>query len=113
MTVAMQDLLLAKAAHWEATTPDKVFMTQPHSGGQTTDYTWRQTMDEARRMATHLIGLNLPKPSQIAAAGVSADVQVETSVGLWRAPVSRAGSAGVRPTNRQLSRRLPMIRAPR
>ena len=42
MAIKADDLLLARAAHWERTTPDKVFLTQPHSGGQTTDYTWRQ-----------------------------------------------------------------------
>jgi long-subunit acyl-CoA synthetase (AMP-forming) len=33
---------------------DRVFLTQPHDGGQTTDYTWKQVVDEARRMAAHL-----------------------------------------------------------
>ena len=69
MAIKADDLLLARAAHWERTTPDKVFLTQPHSGGQTTDYTWRQAMDEARRMATHLLGLKLPPRSQIAIVG--------------------------------------------
>ena len=33
---------------------DKVFMTQPLGGSRIRDFTWGQTMDEARRMAAHL-----------------------------------------------------------
>ncbi|HKI97662.1 MAG TPA: AMP-binding protein [bacterium] len=85
MAVTPQDLLLARAAHWEATKPNKVFLTQPHSGGQTTDYTWRQTMDEARRMATHLIGLGLPKPSQIAIVGKNSAHWMIADLAIWMA----------------------------
>jgi long-chain acyl-CoA synthetase len=85
MTVAAQELLLARAAHWESTIPDRVFMTQPHSGGQTTDYTWRQTLDEARRMATHLSGLNLPKPSQIAIVGKNSAHWIIADLAIWMA----------------------------
>lgn len=38
----------------EARQPDRVYLTQPLGGGQTVDYTWRQVMDEARRMANYL-----------------------------------------------------------
>jgi long-chain acyl-CoA synthetase len=85
MTIAAQELLLAKAAQWEAAAPDKVFMTQPHDGGQTTDYTWRQTMDEARRMATHLIGLRLPRPSQIAIVGKNSAHWIIADLAVWMA----------------------------
>ena len=85
MTVAAQELLLARAAHWEANAPDKVFMTQPHSGGQTTDYTWRQTLDEARRMATHLIGLKLRRPSQIAIVGKNSAHWIMADLAIWMA----------------------------
>ena len=34
--------------------PERVFLTQPHDGGKTRDYTWSQVTDEARRMAAHL-----------------------------------------------------------
>ena len=33
---------------------DRVFMTQPVGAGRVVDYTWAQTMDQARRMANHL-----------------------------------------------------------
>jgi len=50
----------------EASAPDDVWLTQPMGGGEVRTYTWRQAMDEARRMAAHLASLDLPRPSQIA-----------------------------------------------
>ena len=38
----------------EAARPDHLWLTQPTGGGQVVNYTWQQTMDQARRMATHL-----------------------------------------------------------
>lgn len=85
MKVSVDDLLLARAAHWEASAPDKVFLTQPHSGGQTTDYTWRQTMDQSRRMASHLAGLNLPLRSQIAIVGKNSAHWIMADLAIWMA----------------------------
>ncbi|TAK47759.1 MAG: AMP-binding acetyl-CoA synthetase [Betaproteobacteria bacterium] len=85
MTISADDLLLARAARWEASTPDKVFLTQPHSGGQTSDYTWRQTMDEVRRMASHLAGLDLPRRSQIAIVGKNSAHWIMADLAIWMA----------------------------
>lgn len=38
----------------EAQRARQVFLTQPAGGGKVIDYTWAQTMDQARRMARHL-----------------------------------------------------------
>lgn len=38
----------------EAAQPDQVYLTQPVGGGQVVDYTWGETVDQARRMAAHL-----------------------------------------------------------
>ncbi|HEY0914413.1 MAG TPA: AMP-binding protein [Solimonas sp.] len=57
---------LACLYHWEKTTPDTIHLTQPVGGGKVVDYTWKQAMDEARRMAAHLQSLNLPPKSQVA-----------------------------------------------
>ncbi len=38
----------------EAKRADQIYLTQPLGGNQVADYTWKQTMDQARRMATHL-----------------------------------------------------------
>ena len=61
-----EDLALQRLYHWERTTPDKVILTQPTGGGAVREYTWRQVMDESRRMASHLKGLGHAPGSRIA-----------------------------------------------
>ncbi|MGH6638706.1 MAG: AMP-binding protein, partial [Polaromonas sp.] len=34
--------------------PDRVYLSQPVGAGKVTDYTWAQTLEQARRMAAHL-----------------------------------------------------------
>lgn len=85
MKISADDLLLARAARWEGTMPDKVFLTQPHSGGRRTDYTWRQTLDEVRRMANHLAGLKLPPRSQIAIVGKNSAHWIMADLAIWMA----------------------------
>jgi len=46
--------------------PDKVFLTQPVGGGKVTDYTWAQTVDQARRMAAHLQSRGLERGARVA-----------------------------------------------
>ena len=69
MSLQNSDLLLERAYHWEATRPDDVYLTQPVTSSDVRDFTWRQTLDEARRMAAHLISLALPPNSNIAVFG--------------------------------------------
>ena len=49
----------------EASTPNLVYLTQPVGNNQVVDYTWAQTLDQARRMATHLKSLNLEPGARI------------------------------------------------
>jgi len=56
-TVSADALALQRLYHWESTTPERVVLTQPLGGGAVRDYTWREIMDEARRMAAHLQSL--------------------------------------------------------
>jgi long-chain acyl-CoA synthetase len=70
MTVPTHRLALQQLYHWEATEPDTVILSQPVRGASgelvVKDYTWRQVMDEARRMAAHLQSLGLPRGAHIA-----------------------------------------------
>jgi long-chain acyl-CoA synthetase len=65
-TVAPGALALQRLYHWEKTQPDRVVLTQPTGGGATTEYTWKQVMDNTRRMAAHLKGLGHPPGTRIA-----------------------------------------------
>ena len=46
--------------------PDQVFLSQPVGGGKVTDYTWAQTVDQARRMAAHLQSHGLERGARVA-----------------------------------------------
>ena len=49
----------------EASTPNLVYLTQPLGNNQVVDYTWAQTLEQARRMAEHLKSLNLEPGARI------------------------------------------------
>ncbi len=57
---------LEGAYHWESAAPEKVYLTQPMGGGRVVDLTWKETMDQARRMAAHLLSLELEPGSHVA-----------------------------------------------
>ncbi len=59
-------LILDYVYDHEAAHPDKIYLTQPVGGGKVVDYTWAQTLDQARRMAAHLKSLGLPPGARIA-----------------------------------------------
>ena len=61
-----QDLPLQRAYHWEKTRANEIFLTQPMGGGAVRDWTWAQTMDEARRMAAYLQAQNWESGSRVA-----------------------------------------------
>ena len=46
--------------------PDTVWLTQPMGGGEVKDLTWKEALDEVRRMAAHLQTLDLPDNCNIA-----------------------------------------------
>jgi len=58
-------LALDRIFHWERAKKDDVFLTQPLRGNTLQTYTWGEAVDEARRLATYLLSLNLPPQSNI------------------------------------------------
>jgi long-chain acyl-CoA synthetase len=59
-------LILDQVYDHEVARASQVFLTQPIGGGAVTDYTWQQTVDQARRMAAHLSSLHLEPGARIA-----------------------------------------------
>ena len=69
--IAPDSLALQRLYHWEKSAPTHIVFTQPYEGaakgnGQVRTWTWKQALDETRRMATHLQSLGLPPGSKIA-----------------------------------------------
>ena len=61
-----ETLALQRLYQWEQATPDKTVFTQPMGGGVVREWTWKQAVNEVRRMAAYLKGLNLEPGSRIA-----------------------------------------------
>jgi long-chain acyl-CoA synthetase len=59
-------LILDYVYDHEAAQPDEVLLVQPVGGGRVVEYTWRQMLDEARRMASHLKGRDFEPGARIA-----------------------------------------------
>jgi len=53
---------------WEKNTPDRMYLTQPMGGGDANirTWSWKEAVDEARRIAAYLKSLDLPDRSHIA-----------------------------------------------
>jgi long-chain acyl-CoA synthetase len=66
LPVPAESLALQRLYHWERSTPDKVAYTQPMGGGQVREFTWKEVLDQTRRMAAHLQSLGHPPGSKIA-----------------------------------------------
>jgi long-subunit acyl-CoA synthetase (AMP-forming) len=60
-------------------------MTQPHSGGQTTDYTWGESLDQARRMAAHLKAQGFEPGSKIAIISKNCAHFIMAELAIWMA----------------------------
>jgi long-chain acyl-CoA synthetase len=78
-------LALQRLYHWENTTPDRIVFTQPTGGGQVQTYTWRQVMDESRRMATHLQSLGLKPGDHVAMLSKNTAHWLMTDFAIWLA----------------------------
>lgn len=67
--VADDCLALQRLYHFERSEPERVAFVQPMGaacGGEVREITWRNALDQTRRMAQHLRGLGLPAGSRIA-----------------------------------------------
>jgi long-chain acyl-CoA synthetase len=64
--VSNDALALQRLFHWESTTPDQLVFTQPLGGGQVATYTWRQVLDQVRRMAAHMQSSGLKPGDKVA-----------------------------------------------
>jgi long-chain acyl-CoA synthetase len=64
---------------------NKIFLTQPIGNGQVVDYTWAQTMDQARRMATYLKAQGFAPGSRIAMLTKNCAHFVMTEIAIWMA----------------------------
>ncbi len=82
-TVSADALALQRLYHWESTAPERLVFTQPLGGGAVVEYTWRQVMDEVRRMAAHLQGLGLQPGDKVALLSKNTAHWLMTDFAIW------------------------------
>jgi long-chain acyl-CoA synthetase len=85
MPVAAEALALQRLYHWERTAPERVALTQPVGGGNVKEFTWRDVMDQTRRMAAHLQGLGYEPGARIAILAKNAAHWMLADFAIWMA----------------------------
>ncbi len=64
--VAADQLALQRLYHWERVAADRVALTQPMGGGVVRDFTWKDVLDQTRRMAAYLRSQGLQPGDKVA-----------------------------------------------
>ena len=85
MAIESKDLTLENLYRWEKETPQRVYMVQPMGGGALREFTWAQTVDEAKRMAAHLKSLDFPPGSRIAILSKNCAHFILSDLAIWMA----------------------------
>ncbi len=93
----MKKLILDYVYDHESEIPDRVFLVQPTGAGQVIEYTWREVMDQARRMATHLKSRGLPPGARVAVLSKNCAHFIMVELAVWMAG---ATTVAIFPTER-------------
>ena len=78
-------LILDYVYQHEKERAQQVYLTQPLGGGRVADYTWAQSLDQARRMATHLQSLGFAPGARIAILSKNCAHFFMSELAIWMA----------------------------
>lgn len=78
-------LPLERLYYWANTHSDNVYMSQPMGHGIVRDYTWADTLDEVRRMASYLQSFEWPAGSRIAVISKNCAHWLMSDYAIWMA----------------------------
>jgi long-subunit acyl-CoA synthetase (AMP-forming) len=78
-------LLLDYVYDHEAALGEAIILTQPQGGGLVVDYTWAQTVDQARRMAAHLKAQGFEPGARIAMLSKNCAHFIMAELAIWMA----------------------------
>jgi long-chain acyl-CoA synthetase len=78
-------LALQRLYHWEDSAPERIVLTQPVGGGEVLDYTWREVLDQSRRIAAYLQGLGLQPGDRVAILSKNTAHWMMTDFAIWLA----------------------------
>jgi long-chain acyl-CoA synthetase len=85
MTPPPSSLALQRLYHWERTTPDRTVFTQPMGGGLLKEFTWKDMVDESRRMAAFLQQQGFEPGSRIAILSKNCAWWLMSDFAIWMA----------------------------
>lgn len=83
--MAQAKLMLDYVYDHETQLADTLFLTQPLGNNQVADYTWRQTMDQSRRMAAYLKAQNLAPGAKVAILSKNCAHFIMAELAIWMA----------------------------
>jgi long-chain acyl-CoA synthetase len=84
-TVSNDALALQRLYHWEKTAPNRIAFTQPLGGGPVRDYTWREVMDQSRRMAAYLKSQGIQPGDRVAILSKNTAHWMMSDYAIWLA----------------------------
>jgi long-chain acyl-CoA synthetase len=84
-TVAAEHLALQRLYHWERSDPDRIALTQPMGEGVVRDFTWRQLMDETRRVAAWLKSQGIEPGDKVAILSKNTAWWLMSDFAIWMA----------------------------
>ncbi len=85
LTLTADDLPLQRVYRWERERADQVFLTQPYGGGKVRQFTWEQSVAEARRVATHLKAQDWEPGSRVAILSKNCAWWILADLAIWMA----------------------------
>ena len=85
MKLADESLPLQRLYQWEKTHPHHIYLSQPMGEGIMRDYSWSQTVSEARRMAAYLKGLGFEPGARIAILSKNCAHWILSDLAIWMA----------------------------
>ncbi len=85
MANAQDKLILDYVVEHERQRANQVFLTQPLGGDRVDEFTWARTVDEARRMATHLRSHGFPRGARIAILSKNCAHFMVAELAIWLA----------------------------
>ncbi len=83
--VSQGRLILDCALEHAARQPDRIYLTQPVGGGRVVDHTWGQVVDEASRMAVHLLARGLEPGARVALLSKNCAHFIIAELAIWMA----------------------------
>jgi long-chain acyl-CoA synthetase len=84
-SVAPEQLALQRLYHWEIVAANRVALSQPMGGGIVRAFTWKEVLDQTRRMAAHLMSQGLKPGDKVAILSKNTAWWLMSDFAIWMA----------------------------